>query len=120
MISMRKDQLPKVASEPGAWREKMRDALFDGISEADMTAIMKKQVEKAKAGDAAAAKFVVELVAAKPPAPSKQTLIINEAPRAEPQEPTRARAGSVDKIKALAARAARGESLHHAADGADD
>ena len=118
MISMRKENLPKVRSEPGAWMQKMRDALFDGISEADMTAIMRKQVEKAKEGDVTAAKFVVDLVAAKPP--TKQTLIINEAPAAAPSTPTTARAGTRGKLQVLADRAARGESLHHPDDNAGE
>lgn len=116
MISMRKENLPKVSAEPGAWMEKMRDALFDGVTEADMTAIMKKQVEKAKSGDAAATKLIMDLVVAK--SPTKQVLNVYEAPQAS--DPTDAPQGSIRKVRRLADRAARGESLFHPADGAVD
>src|SRR3954467_13717560 len=44
----------------GDWTLSLREAAFDAITEADITAIMKAQVEKAKAGDAKAAQFVLD------------------------------------------------------------
>lgn len=38
----------------------LREAAFDAITESDITAIMKAQVDKAKAGDEKAARFVLD------------------------------------------------------------
>ncbi len=43
----------------GAWAEKLREAAFDAVKAEDITAIIASQVEKAKAGDQAAARFVL-------------------------------------------------------------
>lgn len=42
------------------WAQRLRQAAFNGVTEQDMAAIVKAQVEKAKAGDERAAKFVLE------------------------------------------------------------
>jgi hypothetical protein len=43
-------------------QSQLRQAIFDAISEQDVAAIVKKQVEKAKEGDAASLQFVMKYV----------------------------------------------------------
>jgi hypothetical protein len=45
-----------------AMQGKLRQAIFDSISESDVTAMVKKQVDKAKAGDAKSLEFVMKYV----------------------------------------------------------
>lgn len=45
-----------------ALQSKLRAAVFNGINAGDVQAIIAKQVEKAKAGDAHAAQFVMRFV----------------------------------------------------------
>lgn len=45
-----------------AMQAKLRSAIFDSISEADVQVIIQKQVEKAKAGDEKALQFVMKYV----------------------------------------------------------
>ncbi len=45
-----------------AMQGKLRQAIFNSISEQDVSAIVKKQVEKAKNGDDAALQFVMKYV----------------------------------------------------------
>ena len=45
-----------------AIQSKLRAAVFSGVKEGDIQAIIAKQVEKAKAGDASAAQFVMRCV----------------------------------------------------------
>ena len=54
--------LPKTTDESVAYMAKMRNAAQTGVTEADITGIVRAQVAKAKAGDAAAIKFVFERV----------------------------------------------------------
>lgn len=60
----------------GAWAEQLKSAALNAITPEAVTEIVEKQVEKARAGDAAATKFVLGFIAqaAKPesvPAPGK-------------------------------------------------
>jgi hypothetical protein len=57
-LSRARQQTP--AQALGDWTLSLREAAFDAITEADITAIMKAQVEKAKAGDPKAAQFVLD------------------------------------------------------------
>lgn len=73
-------------TEVVSWQTKLRQAMYDAVSETDVKAIVRQQVEAAKAGDKVAIKFVMDYVLA-----SKQpvTLVQNnhygveEAARAE-------------------------------------
>lgn len=58
----------------GEWARSLREAAFDAVSESDIADIMKKQVEKAKAGDARAASFVTGFLCNVP----KSVTIINQ------------------------------------------
>lgn len=54
----------------GMWAEKLRAAAYNAVTESDVEAMISAQVEKAKAGDATAAKFVLGFLAG--PAPKVQ------------------------------------------------
>lgn len=55
-----RERTPSPTEGIGQWAEKLRAAAFDAVGETDIKEILAKQVEKAKAGDAAAAKFVLQ------------------------------------------------------------
>ncbi len=93
-----------------SWQQKMTEAAFDGICESDITDIVRKQVEQAKAGDSRAAKFVFDVfVNTKKPDGREQPII----PSKPPAESTKARPGSQAKILAMQQRAQRGEATDH-------
>jgi streptomycin 6-kinase len=48
----------KRSNEVGSWQASMRAALFDGVTEGDVTEIVQSVVKKAKAGDIKAADFL--------------------------------------------------------------
>lgn len=52
-------ELTPPVDEVGEWATELRKAAFNAVSEQDITDIMRKQLEKAKAGDSAAAKMVL-------------------------------------------------------------
>jgi hypothetical protein len=64
----------------------MTNAVLDGLQAEDITEIVAKQVAKAKAGDPAAAKFVIGLVQAQKRAAAPAPPAIQLAP-AEPEPP---------------------------------
>jgi hypothetical protein len=75
----------------GTWAAKMRAAAQAAVSETDVGEILGKQVEKAKAGDANAAKFVLGFVAGAEPPVEKVKIVEKirvvrrgKAPRADP------------------------------------
>lgn len=59
----------------GTWAAKMKAAAVAAISEDDIAAILGKQIEKAKSGDATAAKFVLGFMAAQEPPPKEVKII---------------------------------------------
>jgi len=70
---MRLDDAEAHAPAPsglGLWAEKLRAAAYNAVTEADVEAMISAQVEKAKTGDATAAKFVLGFLAG--PAPKVQ------------------------------------------------
>jgi hypothetical protein len=54
---------------PGTWASQLKEAAKNAVSVEDVAAIVQQQVEKAKAGDAAAVKFVMGFIAAESPQP---------------------------------------------------
>lgn len=84
-LAKAREQTPPV-SGLGAFGEAVKCAISDAIELDDVTAIVKKQVEKAKAGDPAAAKTVIAfaLAAGKASAPEPKPM---KPIRLEPAEP---------------------------------
>lgn len=85
----------------------LREAIYNGISGADMADIVKKQVELAKAGDLAAAKFIVDYVLASQIQPIQvtQNILIQS------NEATNEKPGTKEKVEVMAARHANGQEL---------
>lgn len=106
------------ASQSGvpAWMASLRQAAFDAVSESDITAIVAKQVEKAKEGDPAAVKLVFDLFLKGGPQSMTQNNVIIEAETPQAKHPTKAKAGTVGKLETLIERAGKGESLFHEQD----
>lgn len=76
---MRLDDAEAAAPAPtglGLWAEKLRAAAYNAVTEADVEAMIAAQVEKARAGDAAAAKFVIGFLAAPAPKVQVQKVVI--------------------------------------------
>lgn len=59
------------------WQAALRAAMVNSIDEDDMKQIVEKQVEKAKAGDARALQFVLDLVGAKTPVTITNNLVVD-------------------------------------------
>lgn len=45
-----------------SWQAKLREAIFNAVTEADVAEIVKKQIDLAKQGDKSAIKFVMDYV----------------------------------------------------------
>ncbi len=62
-----------------SWQSSLQAAMFNEITEADVQYIVRKQVEKAKLGDATAIKFVLgQLLGANRPVQINQTLVVQD------------------------------------------
>lgn len=78
-LSEIRNQLDSAALSAIEMQSTLRQAMFDAISEADVAAIVKKQVEKAKAGDVNAAKFVLaNVIGAASKTTIRQTNIVTD------------------------------------------
>lgn len=66
-------QAPPAAG--GAWADRLRATVAAAIEDTEVEAIVKKQVEKAMAGDAAAAKFVLGLFMNQPKVVVKKVVV---------------------------------------------
>lgn len=99
------------------WLAMMRQAAMGGVTQADVTEIVQKQVEMAKRGDRQALKFVFDEVLG-----GKQlqgmTLIQNNYAdnKGRPDVPTSAVPGSSDKLDVMQRRAAAGLPLTNGRD----
>lgn len=61
------------------WQAKLRAAIFDAVSEEDVQAIVKNQVEQAKQGKESAVKFVMtHILGTQTPIQIKQTNIVTD------------------------------------------
>lgn len=123
----------------------LRAAVYDGISQADVADIVKKQVEKAKSGDSQAIRFLFEFVIGKggdkakqKESKSSQQIIVINSPASSPSSscpdapaplragqdphthplwvPTSAMPGSEEKSNVMAMRASFRLPLHHPGD----
>lgn len=114
---MSKRELEKVSGGVPAWMAEMRAAMFDAVTPADIRAIMQKQVEKAKSGDPAATKLVLEYITgANRKIEAVQHNYYDGPPPREPIDPTDAPPKSPAKLEVMRKRVLNGESTHHAAD----
>ncbi len=95
------------------WIDKMRRAAMDAITDADIKAIVQKQVEKAKEGDPNALKFVFDQVLGGAQLKGATFVQTNHhyGEDAQPDKPTHALPGTKPKIAAMAARAASGRPI---------
>lgn len=111
-------QLPGAASQHASWVVEMRRAAQAALSAEDVTQIVQKQVEQAKAGDKAALRFVFDLLLA---VPKGMTLVQNNftTPSDELFEKTPARGGSREKLDLMAQRVAAGLPATRDDDGPD-
>jgi DNA-binding CsgD family transcriptional regulator len=80
----------------GTWAEKLRDAAYDAIREDDVKAIIQKQVEKAKEGDAKATSFLLNFLTKPAPSIRVEQVVV--------KEPAKARKVKPAKIEAIARR----------------
>ena len=68
------DETVQTESDITSWQAGLRAAMYDAITEEDVSDIVKKQVEKAKEGDAKAIEFVFgHVLGAKRPVTINQT-----------------------------------------------
>ncbi len=72
-------QIAMTTTDTMNWQAQLRAAVANSISEEDVVAIIQKQVEKAKAGNEAAAKFVLnQVLGANTPVTIRQTNIVTD------------------------------------------
>lgn len=100
------------------WMQAMRQAAIESVTPDDIEAIMKKQVQLAKAGDRAAVKFVTDFVMGSGMLRGA-TIVQNNygAEHDHPSTPTSVRPGSAEKLAVMQRRAAAREPLCAADDG---
>lgn len=82
----------------GAWAERLRSTAMAAVEDTDVEEIMRKQVEKAKAGDAAAARFVLGLVMNQPKVEVRK-VVVNRGGKGKAGGGEKAR----DRVRRLAA-----------------
>lgn len=99
-----------------AFMAKLRMAMFNGVTEDDVSDLVKSLMQRAKDGDKEATKLVFEYLlggkAGGPPAPTKvvnQTINVTKLPKST----TNALRGSTAKLDVMARRARNGEDLFH-------
>lgn len=122
-------------SDVGNWQARLRNALFDAVTETDVTEIAKSLVDKAKGGDLGATRLLFSYVLGGTSVKVNQAVFLppncsgsvngNEvgystgysdgSVHALPK-PTAAVPGSPDKIEEMSRRFARGEQLHNPRD----
>ncbi len=79
----------------GAWAEQLREAAYDAVKEGDVKELIATYMEKAKAGDLNAAKFVLNFLTGGAPKVQVQKVVIKksrstnrQAPAMKPNEPS--------------------------------
>ncbi len=114
--------LPAAAGAIPEWMKKMRDAAQACIGENDIKEIVENQVKRAKEGDQHAIKFVFDQVLGGAAFKGATFVQNNNTYGFDPEKPTPAKPGTVDRLTVMAARASRGLPLngHHDAAIADD
>lgn len=91
----------------GAWAEQLREAAYDAVKEGDVKELMATYMEKAKAGDLNAAKFVLNFLTGGAPKVQVQKVMVikksrstnRQAPSVKPNEPTDEELDEVCRLK---------------------
>jgi hypothetical protein len=82
--SLRLDQVEVLAPiGVGDWAAKLRAATFNAVNETDMTEVMQAVVKRAKLGDLAAAKLLLDYMAGGRQGNVRQTIVVQSAARTE-------------------------------------
>lgn len=100
--------------ESAACAQKLKAAIFDGIREADMTAVMENLVSKAKDGNLAATKVLLDFVSKSAPTPQ---LSVGARLNVAGQGPVNGHAGDDDEVRESVAGELDGDKLGKTADG---
>jgi len=104
----------KLAEEQQTAQAKLRTAVFNAISEADVVDVVEGIVEKAKEGDSVALKYLFDyILGGRVTTAVQNNFYIDGAPEVEA---TDARPGTTAKVDVLAKRAKKGETLFRAKD----
>jgi len=101
-----------LAEEQQTAQAKLRTAVFNAISEADVVDVVKRIVENAKEGDRVALKYLFDYILGGRVTTAVQNIFYIEGePKVETVEPTDAPPGTIAKVGVLANRAKNGEPL---------
>lgn len=114
---MKRTLLTPQANAVASYQETLREAMFDAVTEADVAAIVKGIVSKAKEGDEKSLKLLFEYILGGrqgPPQIRDSNVVINEPPNGRP---TKARQGTAEKIAVMAQRHANGQAIFNGEDG---
>jgi len=107
-MSNRTDLIHQETQNMPPWMALMRRAAMKAVTEEDIAAIVRKQVEKAKTGDQAAMKFVFDHVLGGQQLRGATFVQNNFHGDADPNKPTAARPGTKAKIDRMRERVAAG------------
>lgn len=102
------------------WMLALRTAAQDAIKPADITEIVRQQVERAKKGDDKAIRFVFDYALGGSALKGATFVQNNFTGEAAPNRPTAARPGTNGKLRTMEQRAAAGLPLSRADDGPMD
>lgn len=105
----RRGQMTDLVEEQHTAQAKLRAAVFNAVSESDITEVVKSIVEKAKGGDKIALRYLFDYVLGG----RVTTAVQNNVYVDQHSEPpaTAARPGSAEKIEVLRGRLANGRDL---------
>lgn len=108
-MNSRQDLIRQETLNMPPWMAMMRAAAMKAVNEEDIEAIVRKQVEKAKAGDQQALKFVFDHVLGGQQLKGA-TFVQNNfhGEGADPNKPTPARPGTKSKLEKMRQRVAAG------------
>ncbi len=109
-MSKANGQAAPLATLPN-WMMAMRQAAMDAISEKDVKAIVRSQIDKAKQGDRNALRFVFDYVLGGQQMRGATFVQNNNYGDASPNQPTTARPGTTRKLGAMRRRAEAGLPL---------
>lgn len=94
-----------------AYMDRLRLAMFNAITEGDVTEMTKQLVERAKKGDEKSLKMVMDYLIGGVQQPKQQTNVLIEAEPRRPRSKHKTLPGTADRVKAMAARVQDGEAI---------